>query len=129
LPKPWLTSIASSRFPGDSAAVDRDVLRFHFGLNSAVFVANPTNRSCRPITAVGVVSTGLCIPEIANREDVPPGFLDGVPRGRLEPETVIRLLRDVAMRTDIVGLAITWYISWDAIQKRQFLAGLPLILG
>jgi len=68
-------------------------------------------------------------PILFNKPGAEPGFLDGVPRGRLEPETVIRLLRDVAMRTYIVGLAITEYISWDAIQTRQLLAGLPLILG
>jgi len=66
-------------------------------------------------------------PILFNKPNPETGFLAGVPRGRLEPDTVFRLLNDVAMRADIVGLAITEYISWDVIQTRQLLARLPLI--
>lgn len=66
-------------------------------------------------------------PILFNRPGAEPGFLDGVPRGRLQPDHVLRLLGDVAAKTDIVGLAITEFISWDAIQTRQLLARLPLI--
>ncbi|MFT4183368.1 MAG: arginase family protein [Rhizobium sp.] len=66
-------------------------------------------------------------PILFNKPNAEMGFLSGVPRGRLEPDTVIRLLNDVATRADIVGLAITEYISWDVIQTRQLLARLPLI--
>ncbi|TIS13237.1 MAG: arginase family protein, partial [Mesorhizobium sp.] len=40
---------------------------------------------------------------------------------------LLRLLGHVAGACDIVGLAITEYISWDAIQTRKLLAQLPLI--
>ncbi|TIP12340.1 MAG: hypothetical protein E5X92_14780 [Mesorhizobium sp.] len=62
-----------------------------------------------------------------NKPGAGDGFLAGVPRGRLEPKHVLRLLGHVAGACDIVGLAITEYISWDAIQTRKLLAQLPLI--
>ena len=66
-------------------------------------------------------------PILFNKPAAEPGFLEGVPRGRLQPDDVLRLLGEVAASTDIVGLAITEFISWDAIQTRQLLARLPLI--
>ena len=53
--------------------------------------------------------------------------LSGVPRGRLEPDHVVQLLQDVAGACDIVGLALTEYMSWDAIQTWRLLSRLPLI--
>ncbi|PBB32960.1 arginase family protein [Mesorhizobium sp. M1A.F.Ca.IN.020.06.1.1] len=66
-------------------------------------------------------------PMLFNKPGAGDGFLAGVPRGRLEPKHVLRLLGHVAGACDIVGLAITEYISWDAIQTRKLLAQLPLI--
>lgn len=66
-------------------------------------------------------------PILFNKPDTEAGFLEGVPRGRLEPDHVIRLLRDVLAACGIVGLAITEYMSWDAIQTRRLLARLPLV--
>jgi arginase len=66
-------------------------------------------------------------PMLFNNPNSETGFLAGLPRGRLDPDSIIRLLSDVAKQADIVGLAITEYISWDAIQTRQLLARLPLI--
>ena len=54
-------------------------------------------------------------------------FLSGVPRGSLTPDRVIDLLRCAGEMAEIVGLAITEYISWDAIQTRELLRKLPLL--
>lgn len=68
-------------------------------------------------------------PILFNKPDAEAGFLEGVPRGRLEPDHVVGLLRDVAGACDIVGLAITEYISWDAVQTARLLSELPLVRG
>jgi hypothetical protein len=52
-----------------------------------------------------------------------------VPRGRMAPEHVIRLLHDVAAACDIVGLAITEYMPWKEIATRKLLRRLPLLGG
>lgn len=66
-------------------------------------------------------------PILFNRPDAGGDFLAGVPRGRLEPDHVVRLLQDVSAVCEIVGLAITEYISWDAIQTKKLLGRLPLV--
>lgn len=65
-------------------------------------------------------------PVLLNRREPFPQF-EGVPLGKLSPATVIRLLRDVAAAADIVGLAITEFIPWEAIETKRLLASLPLL--
>jgi arginase len=55
--------------------------------------------------------------------------LAGVPRGRMAPDQVVRLLQDVAAACDVVGLAITEYMPWEAIATRSLLRKLPLLAG
>lgn len=76
---------------------------------------------------VDAVSPRSFRPILFNKPEQEDGFLAGVPRGRLEPAHVVRLLQDVSEVCDIVGLAITEYISWDALQTRKLLAQLPLV--
>ena len=52
-----------------------------------------------------------------------------VPRGRLAPDHVVRLLHDGAAACDIVGLAITKYMPWEAIATRNLLRKLPFLDG
>jgi len=52
-----------------------------------------------------------------------------VPRGRMVPEHVVRLLHDVAAACGIVGLAIAVYIPWEAIATRELLRKLALLGG
>ncbi|MDX8534723.1 arginase family protein [Mesorhizobium sp. VK25A] len=66
-------------------------------------------------------------PILFNKPGTGTDFLKGVPRGRLEPEHVLRLLDDVAGACNIVGLAITEYMSWDAVQTQRLLRRLPLV--
>ena len=54
-------------------------------------------------------------------------FLKDVPRGQLKPDQIVALLEDVGEASDIVGLAIAEFISWDALQMRSLLEKLPLI--
>lgn len=68
-------------------------------------------------------------PVLFNNPDAPPDAWAGVPRGRLAPEHVVRLLHDVAAACDIVGLAITEYMPWEAIATRNLLRKLPLLGG
>lgn len=62
-------------------------------------------------------------PVLFNEPDAPADNLAGVPRGRMAPGQVVRLLRDVA------GLAITEHMPWEAIATRDLLRGLPLLAG
>jgi arginase len=68
-------------------------------------------------------------PIIFNKPGAPADALDGVPRGRMEPEQVVRLLQDVAAACDVVGLAIAEYLPWEAIATRRLLRKLPLLGG
>jgi arginase len=78
---------------------------------------------------VDAISPQRFRPLLFNKPDAGADFLKGVPRGRLAPEHVVRLLRDAGEACEIVGLAITEYISWDAVQTRALLAPLPLVGG
>lgn len=66
-------------------------------------------------------------PVLFNQPDAPADFLVEVPRGRMTPEQVVRLLQDVAETCDLVGLAIAEYIPWEAIVTRNLLRKLPLL--
>ncbi len=68
-------------------------------------------------------------PVLFNKPDAPAEALADVPRGRMAPEHVVRLLHDVAAACDIVGLAITEYMPWEAIATRNLLRRLPLLGG
>ena len=61
--------------------------------------------------------------------NAPADYLAGVPRGHMAPNQVVRLLQDVAAACDIVGLAITEYMPWEAITTRNLLRQLPLLAG
>ena len=68
-------------------------------------------------------------PILFNDPDAPAGAWAGVPRGRLAPNQVVRLLHDVAAACNIVGLAIAEYMPWEAIATRKLLRQLPLLGG
>jgi arginase len=68
-------------------------------------------------------------PVLFNNPDASPGAWAGVPRGRLAPDQVVRLLQDVAAACDMVGLAIAEYLPWEAIATRNMLRKLPLLAG
>ena len=57
----------------------------------------------------------------------PEDALAEVPRGRVAPDQVVRLLRDVAAACDVVGLAIAEYLPWEAVMTRNLLRQLPLL--
>jgi arginase len=59
--------------------------------------------------------------------DAPVGALADVPRGRMAPEQIVRLLQDVAAAGDVVGLGIAEYMPWEAIATRDLLRKLPLL--
>lgn len=64
-----------------------------------------------------------------NKPGASSDFLPGVPRGRMTPDQVVRLLGDVADACDLVGLAIAEYLPWEAIATRDLLRRLPLLGG
>jgi arginase len=68
-------------------------------------------------------------PVLFNEPDAPSDALAGVPRGRMRPDQVVRLLQDVAAACDVVGLAIAEYVPWEAIATRNMLRQLPLLAG
>jgi arginase len=64
-----------------------------------------------------------------NEPGLPPDAYPGVPRGRMRPEQVVRLLSDAGRAAEIVGLAITEHLPWDALAMRAMLRQLPLMGG
>jgi arginase len=64
-----------------------------------------------------------------NEPGLPPDAYPGVPRGRMLPEQVVRLLSDLAGACDVVGLAITEHLPWDTLAMREMLRRLPLMDG
>lgn len=66
-------------------------------------------------------------PVLFNDPNAPADFLAGVPRGRMAPDQVVRLLQDVAAACDVVGLAIAEYMPWETIATRNMLRKLPLL--
>jgi arginase len=70
-------------------------------------------------------------PTLENDPNPPADVQTGLefPSGRMAPEHVVRLLHDVAATCDIVGLAITEYVPWEAIATRKLLQKLPLLGG
>jgi arginase len=68
-------------------------------------------------------------PVLFNEPDAPADALADVPRGRMAPDQVVRLLQDVAAACDVVGLAIAEYMPWEAITTRNMLRKLPLLAG
>ncbi|SQI40945.1 Uncharacterised protein [Leminorella richardii] len=60
---------------------------------------------------------------------VPEGevALPGVPHGHLRIETLIKMLEDIAMISEIVGITIAEHTPWDAIALKQMLEKLPLM--
>jgi arginase len=68
-------------------------------------------------------------PVVFNKRDAAADAWADVPRGRMAPDQVIRLLQDVAAACDLVGLAIAEYTPWEAIATRNLLRKLPLLAG
>jgi arginase len=68
-------------------------------------------------------------PVLFNEPDATADALAGVPRGRMAPDQVVRLLQDTAGACDVVGLAIAEYMPWEAITTRTMLRKLPLLAG
>jgi arginase len=66
-------------------------------------------------------------PVTFNKPGLPPEAFPGVARGRMLPDQVVRLLRDVARACDVVGLAITEHLPWDTLAMRDMLRRLPLM--
>jgi len=62
----------------------------------------------------------------ANPND-PPDAWDGVAQGKMSIAQIVRLLKDVAARVDVVGIGITEHLPWDALALKQMLEELPLI--
>ncbi|WP_025992886.1 arginase family protein [Pseudomonas viridiflava] len=56
-----------------------------------------------------------------------PDTFDGVAKGGMTMEQVIRLLADVASVVDVVGLGIAEHLPWDTLNLKNMLAKLPLL--
>lgn len=56
-----------------------------------------------------------------------PNQFDGITKGEMKLSAVQRLITDVAKHTKIVGLGITEFLPWDAINLHKLLSKLPLI--
>jgi arginase len=66
---------------------------------------------------------------VFNKPDAPKDAWADVPRGRMSPDHVVRLLQDVAASCDVVGLAIAEYMPWEAMTMHKLLRQLPLLGG
>jgi arginase len=74
-----------------------------------------------------VLDPSVFRPLTFNKPGLPPDAFLGVARGRMLPEQVVRLLADVGRVCDLVGLAITEHLPWDALAIRTMLRQLPLM--
>lgn len=52
---------------------------------------------------------------------------DGVAKGKMSMDQVLRLLADVAAAVDVVGIGIAEHLPWDALAIKNMLAKLPLL--
>ena len=69
------------------------------------------------------------VPTLFNKPDVPADFLADVPRGRMAPDQVVRLLQDVAALCTSLASQLPVYMPWEAITTRNMLRKLPLLAG
>lgn len=74
-----------------------------------------------------VLDPSVFRPLTFNKPELPADAFAGVPRGRMSPDRVVRLLTDVAAVCDVVGLAITEHLPWDTLALRNMLRQLPLM--
>ncbi len=58
---------------------------------------------------------------------IPANTFDGIAKGRLTMEQIVRLLKEVSSVIDVVGLGITEHLPWDALALKNMLANLPLL--
>jgi hypothetical protein len=72
---------------------------------------------------------GAVINAFGLRRGCTGGAWADVPRGRMSPDHVVRLLQDVAAAYDVVGLAVPEYMPWEAITMHNMLRKLPLLAG
>lgn len=66
-------------------------------------------------------------PLLFNKPNVPEGTFDGIERGRMRLEQVIRLLKDAGSAADMVGLAVAEHLPWDMLRLKNGLAELPIM--
>lgn len=66
-------------------------------------------------------------PLLFNKSGLSEDAVDGVPRGEMRLDEVVRLLSDVDTKTDIVGLAITEHLPWDMLRLSEALDELPIL--
>ncbi|QCI67952.1 arginase family protein [Phreatobacter stygius] len=52
---------------------------------------------------------------------------DGIPRGRMTMDEIVRLFADVSRVVDVVGLGITEHLPWDSLALKTMLSKLPLL--
>lgn len=62
-----------------------------------------------------------------NKPGVPEDTFDGIVRGTMKLEQVVRLLKDAAAAAEMVGLAITEHLPWDVLRLKSALAELPIM--
>jgi len=58
---------------------------------------------------------------------VPENAFDGIVQGTMKLEQVVRLLKDAGRAADMVGLAITEHLPWDALRLKNALADLSIM--
>jgi arginase len=62
-----------------------------------------------------------------NKPGLAADAFHGVPRGRMSPDQIVRLLKEVSGACEVVGLAITEHLPWDTLAMRNMLRQLPLM--
>lgn len=62
-----------------------------------------------------------------NNPDSSPQSFDGIPKGQMGLEGVLKWIDTANDNTKIVGFGITEYLPWDAVKLKSLLTKLPLI--
>ncbi len=66
-------------------------------------------------------------PLLFNKPDLPYDAMEGVPTGEMRLDQVVRLINDMSVQTDIVGLAITEFLPWNMLRLSEALGDLPIL--
>ena len=76
-----------------------------------------------------VLDPSVFRPLLFNKPGLLPDAFPGNATGRMPPDQVVRLLRDVARACDVVGLAVTEHLPWDTLAMHDMLRQLSLTSG
>jgi len=59
--------------------------------------------------------------------NIPANTFDGIAKGKLSMNQIVRILHDISQIADVVGIGIAEHLPWDSLALKNMLSKLPLI--